>query len=128
MSSDDRINVFCSYSDEERSDLERLEKHLKSLERMGSVLVWHKHKITAGQEHRREIDNQIKAAHIILLLISSNFISSDDCYAGELVNALNRHHDENIPVIPARLIERTKPFSSKSFLVCAAPYCLPWSE
>ncbi len=103
MSSEKRIIVFCSYSDEDRSDLERLEKHLKSLERMGSVLVWHKHKITAGQEHRREIDNQIKAARIILLLISSNFISSDDCYASDLVKALDRYHDEKIPVIPILL-------------------------
>ena len=81
MSSHEReeINVFCSYSDEDRRFQEQLEKHLKSLERVGSVLVWDKHKITAGQEHRREIDKQIEQARIILLLISSNFISSDDC-------------------------------------------------
>jgi hypothetical protein len=103
MSSEERINIFCSYSDQDRSDLERLEKHLKSLERVGSVLVLHKHKITAGQEYRREIDNQIEAAHIILLLISSNFISSDDCYAVDLVKALHRYHNEKIPVIPILL-------------------------
>ncbi len=103
MSSEKRIIVFCSYSDEDRSFLERLEKHLKSLERTGSALVWHKHKITAGQEHRREIENQIKEANIILLLISSNFISSDDCYAGDLVKALDRYHVEKIPVIPILL-------------------------
>ena len=68
MSPEERaaIKVFCSYSDEDRRFQEQLEKHLKSLARMGSVLVWHKHKITAGQERRREIDNQIKAARIIL--------------------------------------------------------------
>lgn len=102
MSPEERavIKVFCSYSDEDRRFQEQLEKHLKSLERVGSVLVWDKHKITAGQERRREIDNQIKAARIILLLISSNFISSDDCYAGDLVKALKRHHDDSVHVIP----------------------------
>jgi hypothetical protein len=96
----EEIKVFCSYSDEDRRFQEQLEKHLKSLERVGSVLVWDKHKITAGQEHRREIDKQIEQARIILLLISSNFISSDDCYAGDLVKALKRRHDSNVRVIP----------------------------
>src|SRR5436305_3388633 len=102
MSPEERavIKVFCSYSDEDRRFQEQLEKHLKSLERVGSVLVWDKHKITAGQERKREIEDQIKAARIILLLISSNFISSDDCYAGDLVKALNRRHDDAIAVIP----------------------------
>lgn len=99
----EEIKVFCSYSDEDRPFQERLEKHLKSLERIGSVLVWDKHKITAGQERRREIDNQIKAARIILLLISSNFISSDDCYAGDFVKALERYQDGKIRVIPILL-------------------------
>jgi TIR domain len=102
MSPEERavIKVFCSYSDEDRRVQEQLEKHVKSLERVGSVLYWDKHKITAGQERRREIDDQIKSASIILLLISSNFISSDDCYASDLVNALNRQHDDGIAVIP----------------------------
>jgi TIR domain len=90
MSSEERavIRVFCSYSDEDRPFQERLEKHPTSLVRVGSVLVWDKHKIKAGQERQREIDDQWKQARLILLLISSNFISSDDCYAGDLVRAL----------------------------------------
>ncbi len=105
MSSEERavIRVFCSYSDEDRPFQERLEKHLTSLVRVGSVLVWDKHKIKAGQEHQREIDDQWKQARLILLLISSNFISSDDCYAGDLVRALQRYHDERIRIIPILL-------------------------
>jgi hypothetical protein len=38
-----------------------------------------------------------------LLLISSNFISSDDCYTVDLVKALDRYHVEKIPVIPILL-------------------------
>ena len=99
MSSGERIQVFCSYSDEDRPFQENLEKHLTSLVREGNILVWDKHKVQPGQEHRREIDAQLEQASLILLLISFNFISSDDCYAGDLVKALQRRHDENVVVI-----------------------------
>ena len=97
------IQVFCSYSDEDRPFQEKLEKHLTSLVREGSVLVWDKHKVQPGQEHRLEIDAQLEKARLILLLISSNFISSDDCYANDLAKALQRHRDANIRVIPILL-------------------------
>ena len=97
------IRIFCSYSEKDRSLQENLENHLSSLEREGGVLVWHKHKVKAGQEYQREIDNQLKRADLILLLISSNFISSDDCYAGDLVNALQRYEIERTRVIPILL-------------------------
>ena len=97
------IRIFCSYSDEDRSLQEGLEKHLSSLVRGGGVVTWNKHKVTAGQERQREIDNQLKRADLILLLISANFISSDDCYAGDLVNALQRYHIDRIRVIPILL-------------------------
>jgi hypothetical protein len=105
MSSEQRahIYVFCSYSDEDRRFQENLEKHLTSLVREGSILVWAKHKVRAGQERQREIDDQLEQARLILLLISSNFISSDDCYTVELVRALQRHHDDNVCVIPILL-------------------------
>ncbi|MFL5654986.1 MAG: toll/interleukin-1 receptor domain-containing protein [Ktedonobacteraceae bacterium] len=98
-----KIRIFCSYSDKDRFLQERLENHLSSLEREGSVLTWNKHKIKAGQEHQREIDNQLKRADLILLLISSNFISSDDCYARDLAMALQRHEKDRIRVIPILL-------------------------
>lgn len=94
-----QINVFCSYSDEDQRFQESLEKHLTSLVREGSVLVWARHKVRAGQKRRREIDAQLEKARLILLLISSNFISSDDCYAGGLVRALQRYHNDNVCVI-----------------------------
>jgi TIR domain-containing protein len=97
------IRIFCSYSDEDRALQDRLERHLSSLVRGGGVLTWDKHKVTAGQERQREIDNQLKQADLILLLISANFISSDDCYAGDLVNALQRYHIDRTRVIPILL-------------------------
>lgn len=97
------IKVFCSYSEEDRRFQEKLESHLTSLVREGSVLVWDKHKVRSGQEHQREIDAQLQQARLILLLISSNFISSDDCYAGDLMKALQRRHDDNVCVLPILL-------------------------
>lgn len=93
------IRIFCSYSNEDRSLQESLEKHLSSLVRGGGVLTWNKHKVKAGQEYQLEIDNQLKRADLILLLISSNFISSDDCYGSDLAIALRRYEVHRTRVI-----------------------------
>lgn len=94
------INVFCSYSDADRADFHKLERHLASLERTGSIRILAKHKVKPGQEYEREIEAQLAQARLILLLVSSNFISSDDCYGRDLVKALQRHHDDNVVVVP----------------------------
>ncbi len=97
------IRVFCSFADEDQPLQKKLEKQLKSLERQGQVFVWDKHKVHPGQEQKREIENQLKEADLILLLISQNFISSDDCYGIELGKALRRYADGKARIVPILL-------------------------
>ncbi len=73
---------------------------MKSLERTGSIRFLAKHQVKPGQEYEREIEEQLAQARLILLLVSSNFISSDDCYGRDLAKALQRHDDDNVVVVP----------------------------
>jgi hypothetical protein len=100
-----KIHIFCSYADEDQKLETKLEKQLKSLEleRQDQVFVLNKHKIQPGQEREREIDEQINRADLILLLISPDFIASDDCYGNQLNKALQRQTDGKTRIIPILL-------------------------
>jgi internalin A len=53
-----------------------------------------------GAEWKNQIDEHIETAHIILLLISAEFINSDYCYDVELKRAIARHDAGEARVIP----------------------------
>jgi hypothetical protein len=52
------------------------------------INVWHDGDISAGTEWEQEIKEYLNKAHIILLLISPDFINSDYCYDTEMKRAL----------------------------------------
>ncbi len=94
------IEVFFSYAHEDEKLRDKLEKHLSILKRQGVITGWHDRRIGAGKEWAGEIDQHLNTAHIILLLISSNFLASDYCYDIELERAMKRHHAGEARVIP----------------------------
>jgi hypothetical protein len=95
-----KIEVFCSYAHEDEGWRIQLEKHLSSLKREKLITSWHDRKIVPGTEWAHEINTHLSAAHIILLLISPDFIASDFCWGIELKSALKRHNAGEAHVIP----------------------------
>jgi hypothetical protein len=94
------IEIFFSYADEDEELRDELEKHLVILQRQKIIETWHKRKIVPGAEWAGEINYKINSAHIILLLISIDFIRSDYCYEVELKRAIERHNKKEAYVIP----------------------------
>jgi hypothetical protein len=94
------IKVFVSYSHSDEALRDRLAKHLKPLEREGHIFPWHDRKILAGSEFDDEIMTELESAQIILLLISSDFMSSDYCVGREMKRAMERHEERSARVIP----------------------------
>src|SRR4029450_9084620 len=97
------IDVFYSYSHKDEVLRERLETHLKLLKRQGIVQDWHDRRISAGSEWEGQINQYLESAHIILLLISADFLASDYCYDKEMQRALARHEAGEARVIPIML-------------------------
>ena len=96
-----RVFVWYSHNDEEY--LDQLRKHLAGLERSGVVSVWYDRQVEAGAEWEAEILGKLRAADVILLLISPDFMASDYCYDIEMEQALKRHEDGKACVIPVIL-------------------------
>lgn len=92
--------VFYSYSHRDKEFREELELHLWGLKHQGLISGWHDRKISAGTEWASEINRHLESAHIILLLISANFIASEYCYDKEMKRAMERHEAGSARVIP----------------------------
>ncbi len=98
------IQIFysCSETDEDQKWQKKLEQQLSVLKQEGFVSHWHHGLIPAGNEQQVEIDEHLNAAHIFLLLISPDFISSDHCNI-EMKKALEKHEKKEARVIPVIL-------------------------
>jgi energy-coupling factor transporter ATP-binding protein EcfA2 len=97
------IEIFISYSDRDQEGMQALEKHLSLLKQQGMVRIWHKRKIEAASETVRETDAHLNSAHLILLLVSADFLASEHHYQVELKRAMERHHAQEACVIPVIL-------------------------
>jgi len=97
------INLFFSYSHKDEGLRNELDKHLSILKRSGIINAWHDRCIMPGAEFDKEISKNLKAADIILLLISADFLASDYCYENEMKYALQKHDRNEAVVIPVIL-------------------------
>lgn len=77
-----------------------LATHLSILEREELITPWHDRDVGAGEEWKGAIDAHCATAHLVLLLVSPDFIASDYCYGIEMKNALERHERGETKVIP----------------------------
>ncbi len=98
-----KIEIFLSYSDKDESLCESLLSHLSPLRRLDVIKHWHHHQIRAGQNWVNETIKHLDTAHVILLLISSDFINSDYCFSDQLKRAMERHTAGTARVIPILL-------------------------
>jgi hypothetical protein len=96
------IEIFISYARKDERLKSQLVKHLSPLVRQEAIRCWDDQQLHAG-EQREEIFRYFDAAHIILCLISSDFISSDYCYDVEMKRAWQRRELNEAIIIPILL-------------------------
>lgn len=92
--------IFISYSHRDEDLRKELETALSALRRQGLIEVWHDRRIEPGADFAAEIDQNLEAADIVLLLVSSYFIASDYAYGIEVARAMERHERGKARVIP----------------------------
>jgi len=94
------LKLFYSYAHLDEEHQMRLETSLAMLRRQGYISEWHDRRITAGTPWGAEIDRNLEAADLIVLLVSPDFLASDYCYDIETKRALERHDEGTARVIP----------------------------
>lgn len=97
------ISAFVSYSHVDAKLKSELIKHLAPLDRLKLVNHWDDGEIKPGDDWQKVIAEKMVAAQLVLLLISSDFISSEFCYEKELAVALKRDKAKTARVLPVIL-------------------------
>jgi TIR domain len=94
------LKIFFCYAREDEGLLKKLKNHLLPLQHQEIIDMWHDRDISAGTEWKQAVDERLSRAHIILLLVSPDFMASDYCYGIEMKQALQRHQKGDAKVIP----------------------------
>src|SRR5260221_6757256 len=125
------LEVFISYAHEDRALKEELTTHLSNLRRQGLIKTWHDGDIVPGTEWEQQIIEHLTSAHLILLLISSDFMASDFCYSVEMQKAIARHQTNQARVLPI-LVRQTDwkdaPFSILQMLPTGTRPVVNWTR
>lgn len=98
-----QTEIFFSYSKADVKLRDELAKHLRDLERKRVINVWDESEISAGKERTEEIEKHLNSARIILLLVSPDFIDSDELWQRDVKIAMKRRNAKEALVIPVLL-------------------------
>ena len=125
------IDILCCYARKDQDLLENLKTHLMPLQRQGSITLWSDTNINAGDVWEKELHQHLDSAHIVLLLISADFIASDYAYSKEMTRALERHEQGDVRVIPIilrRTLWQNAPFAKLQVLPRDAKPVVNWQD
>jgi len=98
-----QVELFCSYSHKDKELRAEFESAVAILRRKNWVEIWTDQKIEPGGEWAGEINDHLRTANVIVLLVSNDFINSDFCYTQELKVALERQQRGDAELLPVIL-------------------------
>lgn len=125
------IEVFISYAHKDGKLRDEFDAHLSNLRNQEIISDWYDGDILPGAEWEEQIMNHLKTSHIILLLISKDFLASKFCYSVELKEAIARHNAQQARVIPIILRPTDwegAPFAKLQALPTNAKPVVTWSN
>ncbi len=93
------VHIFCSSAQKDRSFLSDLRAYLFPLQHLNFTTAWSDTDISPGINQDEAITTQLDHADVILLLISSAFLSSDSCYK-QMQRAMERYERGEVRVVP----------------------------
>jgi hypothetical protein len=97
---DDSPRVFISYSHRDKTQKNKMLRHLGVLEGLAYVQVWTDDKIGAGREWQTEIDQALSQAAAAILLVSADFLGSPFILQKEVPALLDRWKTQGLSIFP----------------------------
>jgi tetratricopeptide (TPR) repeat protein len=131
MVADPMVRLFYCYAREDQAQRDKLDDHLKSLKLRELITTWHDRQIVPGKDWKKEIDAHLQTSHLILLLVSVDFIRSDYCRGIEMQQALELHNAGKARVIPVILRHvnwKGMPFDNLQVLPKGATPVKSWED
>jgi len=95
-----KLKVFISYAHKDEEIKNALDEHLFALRKSELIEVWQDRQIMPGDEWDELILSELRAADIIILLISVSFLNSKYIWEKELAIAMEHHKNKTARIIP----------------------------
>lgn len=121
--------AFVSYSHKDSRFLEELQKHLNLLQQERILASWSDRKLLPGDDWDGKINENLKLANLILLLVSADFLNSTYVRNTEIPLAMDKHESGEARVIPVILDEtdwKAQPFKMLQALPSGAKPVSKW--
>jgi hypothetical protein len=98
--SQQRAQVFVSYSHKDEGWKDRLCRQLDVLVQQGLIDTWDDRRIAVGDDWEPQIENALKRAKAAVLMISADFLTSKFILGMEIPTLLKRRDEEGLRIIP----------------------------
>lgn len=96
------VRLFISYVHQDALLADALIKHLRPMERNGTIKLWHERQIRPGEVREREIAHHFSHAHVVVLLLSPDFVATDE-YISRADVAVRKQAINQVRVVPVRV-------------------------
>lgn len=93
-------DIFISYSHKDEAWKDALQRHLKVLQTHNAFSIWDDRQIELGANWLPAIEGAIEQAKVALLLVSSDFLTSEFVTRREIPRFLQRREAEGLQVVP----------------------------
>ena len=97
----DHVHIFISYSSKDTELMQSLLTQLKVLTISDkSIAIWEDGHLDPGTEWDDAIKSKLHTAHIVLMLVSANFLTTDYIWNIEVQDTLSRQQRGEVSAIP----------------------------
>ena len=133
LDAEEAIEIFYSYAEQDEMLAQELQKHLILLKRQKIIKDWHPGLITPdGGKPDEQVIKHLNSARIILLLVSPDFLFSEEHGNIEVERAMERGQAREAVVIPISLRNidnwRNTPFGELLALPRNGKPVIEWSN
>ncbi|WP_437578342.1 hypothetical protein [Sorangium sp. So ce887] len=97
------VEVFISHVPADERHRARLEVHLGLMMRQGLLRTCHRGRVRAGEVVDAAVAASLEGSWLVLLLVSADYLASEECFACEVLHALIRHERSEAQVVPVLL-------------------------
>jgi len=97
------VSLFYCYAHKDKRLRDELQKHLMILQRRGVIRPWVDRDIVPGEDWNQVIDDQLRQAELVLMLVSADFIASEYIMGVEYKLAMQRQDEGRATVVPVLL-------------------------